>query len=67
MLEIGKTYQIEYYVAEETDSYHGPAKLLEMEVDEDEEGNALHHFELMDDSLGCKAYFSDSDIVKEAV
>lgn len=63
-LKIGSTYHVFYEGDKDTEAYDGPAKLLEMDVDESENGDSLHYFELVDGN-GGKAYFSESDVIKE--
>jgi len=63
-LKVGETYHVFYNGDKDTSGYDGPAKLLEMDVDEDANGESLHFFELTDGD-GGKAFFSESDIVQE--
>jgi hypothetical protein len=72
-LKIGKTYHVFYegnlygnlYEGnQDTSGYDGPAKLLGVDADEDDNGDSLHFFELMDGDGGV-AFFSESDIVQE--
>jgi len=53
-----------YNGSNDTTGYDGPVKLLEMDVDEDSNGESLHFFELTDGD-GGKAFFSESDIVQD--
>jgi len=63
-LKIGETYHVFYEGSNDTSGYDGPAKLLGVDVDEDDNGDSLHFFELTDGD-GGKAFFSESDIVQE--
>ena len=63
-LKVGETYHVFYNGSNDTTGYDGTAKLLEMDVDEDSNGESLHFFELTDGD-GGKAFFSESDIVQE--
>ena len=63
-LKIGETYHVFYEGSNDTSGYDGPAKLLGVDVDEDDNGDSLHFFELMDGD-GSVAFFSESDIVQE--